>query len=148
MTSQRYVSRWPWALTYWALPSMKSRCHGLDLMNWNKQTMLYDLYTKVWRFSMQYPLLNLLRLMGLVGIHDLDVLCCFNGITHCSWCGKEGQNKGTVVNHIWTVHYRLGLVCDRCHDCPSITSNTLHWHGQQDCCQPWGKNPNESASSK
>ena len=50
------------------------------------------------------------KVMGLVGIHDLDAHHCFNGMTHCPWCGKEGQNKGTVVNHIWTVHYRLGLV--------------------------------------
>ena len=88
------------------------------------------------------------KVMGLMGIHDPDDLCCFSGITHCPWCGKEGQNEGTVVNHLWTVHYRLGLVCNRCHDCPSIASDTLCWHGWQDCCQPWGKNPNESASSE
>ena len=35
--------------------------------------------------------------MGLVGIHDPDALCHFNGLTHCPWCGKEGQNEGTVV---------------------------------------------------
>ena len=32
------------------------------------------------------------KVMGLVVIHDLDALCCFNGLTHCPWCGKEGQN--------------------------------------------------------
>ena len=86
--------------------------------------------------------------MGLVGIHDLDALHHFSGIAHCPWCGKEGQNEGTVVNHLWTVHYRLGLVCNKCHDCPSTTSDTLCCHSQQDCQQPRKKNPNESVSSE
>ena len=46
----------------WALPSMKSRHHRPDLTYWNKWTMFYDLYPKVWSFSGQYPFLNLLRL--------------------------------------------------------------------------------------
>ena len=63
--------------------------------------------------------------MELVGIHDLDALHCFSGITHCPRCGKEGQNKGTMVNHLQMVHYRLGLVCNRCPDCSSTMANTL-----------------------
>ena len=59
------------------------------------------------------------KVMGMVGIHDLDALHCFNGLTHCPWCGKEGQNEGTVVNHLQMVHYRLGLVCDKCNNYPS-----------------------------
>ena len=43
------------------------------------------------------------KIMGLMGIHDPDALCCFNGLTNGHWCGKEGQNKGTVVNHLQTV---------------------------------------------
>ena len=74
------------------------------------------------------------KVMGLMGIHDPDAHQHFSGITHCPWCGKEGQNKGTMVNHLWTVHYRLGLVCNQCHNCPSTMANTLHCHGQQDCC--------------
>ena len=66
--------------------------------------------------------------MGLVGIHDLDALCCFNGMTHCPWCGKEGQNEGTVINHLWMVHYRLGLVCNKCYNYLSTSSDTLHCH--------------------
>ena len=65
------------------------------------------------------------KVMALVGIHDLDALQHFNGLTHCTWCWKEGQNKGTVVNHLWTVHYRLGLVCNTCNDCLSTSSDTL-----------------------
>ena len=68
--------------------------------------------------------------MGLVGIHDPDTLHHFNGLTHCPWCGKEGHNEGTVVNHLWMVHYRLGLVCDKCNDCPSTSSDTLCHHSQ------------------
>ena len=63
------------------------------------------------------------KVMGLMGIYNPDDLCCFSGITHCPWCGKEGQNQGIMVNHLPTVHCRLGLVCNRCHDCPSITSD-------------------------
>ena len=76
--------------------------------------------------------------MGLVGIHDPDVLHCFNGLIHCPWCGKEGQNEGTVVNHLWTVHYRLSLVCNKCYNYPSTSSDTLCCHGQQNC-QPSGR---------
>ena len=72
------------------------------------------------------------KVMGLVGIHDPDTLWCFSGITHCPWCGKEDQNEGTMVNHLQMVHYRLGLVCNRCHDCLSIMADTLHCHSWQD----------------
>ena len=88
------------------------------------------------------------KVMGLVGIYDPDALCCFSGVTHCPWCGKEGQNKGTMVNHLQKVQYRLGLVCNKCHDCPSIKPNTLCHHGWQDCCEPREKNPNKSVSSE
>ena len=75
------------------------------------------------------------KVMGLMGIHNPHTLCHFSGITHCPWCGKEGQNEGTMVNNLQTVHYRLGLVCNRSLDCPSIMSDTLHQHGWQDCHQ-------------
>ena len=64
--------------------------------------------------------------MGLMGIHDPDALCHFSGITHHPWCWKEGQNEGTMVNHLQMVCYRLGLVCNQCHDCPSTMVETLH----------------------
>ena len=32
--------------------------------------------------------------MGLMGIHDLDILHCFNGVTHCPWYRRKGQNEG------------------------------------------------------
>ena len=73
------------------------------------------------------------KVMGLVGIHDLDALHHFNSLTRCPWCGKEGQNEGTFVNHLWMVHYRLGLVCDKCNNCPSPSSDTLCCHSWQNC---------------
>ena len=94
------------------------------------------------------PQLESPKFMGLMGIYDPDTLCHFSGITHCPWCGKEGQNEGTMVNHLQTVYYRLGLVCNRCCDCPFIMADTLCCHGQQDCCQPREKNPNESVLSE
>ena len=88
------------------------------------------------------------KVMGLVGLHDPEALCHFNGLTHCPCCGKMGQNEGTLVNHLQTVHYRLGLVCDKGNNCPSTTSDTLHCHGWQNCQQPGGKIPDESVSSE
>ena len=73
------------------------------------------------------------KVMGLMGIHDPDVLCNFNGVTHCSWCGKVGQNEGTSVKHLRMVHYKLGFVCNKCFSCPSITSEAIHHHRQKSC---------------
>ena len=90
----------------------------------------------------EYP-----KVMGLMGIHDPDALHHFGSVTYCPWCGKEGQNEGTVVNHLWTTHYRLGLVCDRCYSHPSTMSDTLYCHGQHDCHQPGESIPSKSGSS-
>ena len=87
------------------------------------------------------------KVMGLMGIHDPDALCCFNGLTHFPWCGKEGQNESTVINHLWTVHYKLGLECEKCFGCLSIMLEAICHHGQKNC-QPSGEGgPNESSSS-
>ena len=100
------------------------------------------------KFLHAVPPSKSLKVMGLVGIHDPDILCHFNSLIHCPWCGKEGQNEGTVVNHLQMVHYRLGLVCNKCNDCPSTSSDTLCCHDQQNCQQPGEKIPNESVSSE
>ena len=76
--------------------------------------------------------------MGLTSVLHPDALHHFNGVTHCLWCGKEGQNKGMVVNHLQMVHYKLGLVCKKCFCCPSITSKAIQCHGQKSC-QPTTK---------
>ena len=86
------------------------------------------------------------KVMGLVGINNLDTLHCFSGLTHCPWFWKEGQNKGKVVNHLQTVHYRLSLVCDKCYDYLSTSSDTLCHHGWQNCPPSGEGDPNMSAS--
>ena len=86
------------------------------------------------KFLRAVPTLESPKVIGLVGIHDPDALWHFAGFTYCPWCGKEGQNEGTVVNHLRTTHYRLGLVCDKCHGCPTTTCNTLCHHGHHNCC--------------
>ena len=73
------------------------------------------------------------KVMGLKGIHDPEALQQFAGLTYCPWCGKEGQNEGTMVNHLRTTHYRLGLVCDQCFGCPMVTFDTLCQHRCYSC---------------
>ena len=90
------------------------------------------------KFLRALPPLDSPKVMGLVGIHDPDALHHFNGVTHCPWCRKEVQNEGTVVNHLQMVHYRLSLVCNKCYNYLSTSSDTLHCHGQQNC-QPSGE---------
>ena len=87
------------------------------------------------RFLRVVPATESPKIMGLKGIHDSDALQCFAGYTYYPWCGKEGQNEGTVVNHLRTVHYRLGLVCNLCYSCPTVTLDTLHQHGCHSCCK-------------
>ena len=43
-----------------------------------------------------------------MGNHDSDALQCFASYTYCPWCGKDRQNEGTIINHLRTVHYKLG----------------------------------------
>ena len=66
------------------------------------------------------------KVMGLKGIHDPNALQHFDGYTYCPWCGKDGQNEGTIINHLRTVHYRLGLMCNQCFCCPMVMSDALH----------------------
>ena len=65
------------------------------------------------------------KVMGLKVIHDPEALWHFASYTYCSWCGKDRQNEGTIVNHLRTVHYKLGLVCNLCFGCPRTTVDTL-----------------------
>ena len=85
------------------------------------------------RFLRAVPTSESPKVMGLMGIHDLDSLQHYAGYTYCPWCGKEGQNEGMVVNHLRTTNYRIGLVCNKCFGCPSVMSHSLYWHGHQDC---------------
>ena len=87
------------------------------------------------------------KVMGLMGIHHPNTLHHFNRVTHCPWCRKEGQNEGTIVNDLRTVHYKLGLVCERCFCCPSITLEAIWHHGQKNCQPSVEGGPDESSSS-
>ena len=40
------------------------------------------------------------KVMGLSSIHHPNALHHFNRVIHCPWCEKEGQNEGTVINHL------------------------------------------------
>ena len=71
--------------------------------------------------------------MGLKGIHDPEALWHFSGFTYCPWCGKRGQNEGTIVNHLRMIHYKLGLICNQCFGCPTTMSDTLCRHGHINC---------------
>ena len=73
------------------------------------------------------------KVMGLKGIHDPNALQHFASYTYCPWCGKDGQNEGTIINHLRMVHYKLGLICDQCFCCPTVTLDTLHQHGHHTC---------------
>ena len=97
------------------------------------------------KFLCVVPLSESSKVMGLVGIHDLDTLHHFNGLTHCP---TSGQNEGTVVNHLQMVHYRLGLVCNKCSNCPSTSLDTPHHHGWQNSQHSGEGNPNESVLSE
>ena len=68
------------------------------------------------------------KIMGLKSINNPESLQCFAGYTYCPWCRKDGQNKGTIVNHLRTEHYKLGLVCNLCFSCPTTLADTLRWH--------------------
>ena len=92
---------------------------------------------------------ELSKAMGLKGIHHLDALCHFASVTFCPWCGKESQNKGTIVNHLRTVHYNMGLARDGCLRSTAITSEAMQHHGQG-CKQPREEDggPNNTSTSK
>ena len=73
------------------------------------------------------------KIMGLKWIHDSNALQHFAGYTYCPWCSKDRHNKGTLINHLRTVHYKLGLVCDHCFRCPTVMLDTLCQHGCHTC---------------
>ena len=70
--------------------------------------------------------------MDLQDIHFPDALHCCGSLAFCPWCGKEGQNEGTIVNHLQIAHYQLGLVCNRCLSFFMTSSDAMHHH-DQDC---------------
>ena len=70
-----------------------------------------------------------LKVIGPMDIHNPNTLHWFNGVTHCPWCSKVGQAEGTMVNHLRTVHYKLGLICKKCFSCLSTMLESICCHG-------------------
>ena len=108
---------------------------------WYANDALKSLLKCVWFFFPISPSESP-KLMGLKGIHHPDALHHFAGLTFWPWCGKEGQNEGTVVNHLRTTHYKLGLVWCRCLHFPPVTSEARLHHGRG-CKQPRESNGKE-----
>ena len=90
------------ALSYWALPSMRSRHHGWDLNELKQANYALRSLPKGLKFLYVVPPSESPKVMGLVGIHNLDALHHFSGITHCPWCGKEGPE----MRGPWSITYR------------------------------------------
>ena len=74
------------------------------------------------------PLTKSPKIMGLKGIHSPMALKWQTGLSFCPQCRKEGQNEGTVVNHLHTVHYCLGLICALCQDIFATSADTIKWY--------------------
>ena len=77
---------------------------------------------------------ELLKVMGLEGIHLPKALQWQSSLSFCLWCGKEGQNEEIVVNHLWTIHYHLGLICTSCLDLsqwPWMPCSDMLWYACQ-----------------
>ena len=127
-----------------AIYEIKEVWKGPDEMQQANYTL--RILLKGLKFLRVVPPLECPKVMGLLGIHDPDALCHFNGMTHYPWCQKEGQNEGTIVNHLWTVLYRLSLMCKKCYSYPSTSLDTLHHHGWQNC-QPSGEGDADELSS-
>ena len=124
---------------------MRYNHFGQGLSSWMQANYTLQSLPKGLKFLREVPTSESPKVMRLVGIHDPGALWHFAGFTYCPWCGKEGRNEGTVVNHLWTTHYQLGLVCDKCYGCPTTTCDTLCHHGCHDCCQL--TTPSESVPS-
>ena len=70
------------------------------------------------------------KIMVLKGIHSSEALKQQDGLLFCPWCRKEGQNEGTMVNHLCTRHYHLRLVCKRCLQHFMTSSDRMQHHLQ------------------
>ena len=91
--------------------------------------------------------------MGLRGTHSPKALQRQGGLSFCPWCKKEGQNEGTVVNHLRTSHYHLGFICSCCVEYFTMSTDAMHWHSQLCRLVPandndWGKESVNNDSAK
>ena len=91
-------------------------------------------------FSVVAPT-DLLKIMGLKGIHSPKTFQWQSGLAFCLWCGKECQNEGTIVNHLWIMHDHLGLSCACCLEYFTTSADALCWHAQ--LCEPMASSDND-----
>ena len=98
------------------------RATNLAARNWPKHICFFRLIS-----PLESP-----KIMSLQDIHSPDALCHHGSLAFCPWCDKEGQNEGTIINHLQIVHYQLGLICDRYLSFFMTSSDAMHHHGQ-DC---------------
>ena len=74
------------------------------------------------------------KVMGLTGIHHPNALHHFNG-NPLPIVWERGVDEGTIIHHLQTTHYKLGLVCKKSFHCLSVTSEAI-WHHGHESCQP------------
>ena len=127
ITSPALSRRCPPSLASWALKSMRSRRCELDERTSGPLTVQQKVPLKTFVFYRWCILLNHLRSWDW-GIYSPKALCRQAGLTFCLWCGKEGQNEGTVVNHLWMSHYHLGLVYSQCLKYFTTSTDTMCCH--------------------
>ena len=96
---------------------------GLKATNCATQPSLKDI-----QFFCMVSLNKSHNIVGLRGVHSLETLHQQGGHSFCPCCVKEGQNEGTVMNHLKTMHYHLGLVCALCVDFFSTSADTMMWY--------------------
>ena len=105
----------------------------LEYSNYALKTLLKGL-----KFFCPVSPLKSLKFMGLTNIHHPDALCHFR---------KEGQNEEMIINHLQMMHYKLGLVCEKCFHCPLVSSEAIQCHGWKSCQPSREGGPDESPSS-
>ena len=88
------------------------------------------------------------KIMGLQGIHSCKAWKQQVGLSFCPWCGKEGENEGTIVNHLCIMHYHLGLVCERCLSYFTAMSDKMWCHAQGCPCTPSHKDNRDGEAEK
>ena len=68
------------------------------------------------------------NIMGLKGVHSPEALHQKGSCFFCPWCGKEGQKEGTIMNHLRTMDYHLGLVRALCVDFFLMSMDAMRQH--------------------